>query len=241
MNDANRILIIDSSRYEGFRLRRQLQLKSPDDIITIMNQPRAGLDELARTRYDVTIVDLTGLLSYEVNGRKFLTDFARQNPDSRLVIIDNIDDESVGAQFSDDLDAKFGPHKAVIINRDDLTHLLVPGLVHKLLSSSISAPTHETILMPALSTAQAGGPNNLSGKLAHEVNNPLMTIMGTVELLLDRPDNSGGETGRKLRIIQRSARRIQSSLVRIGDEISQNDNVQPVIDRLAKTDIFSKI
>lgn len=239
MNAARRILVIDSSRYEGFRLRRQLQIKSPDDSLTVMNCARAGLDELARSCYDITIIDLISLLAYQTNGRKFLSEFMGISPDSRLGLIDNVNDEHQQALFSNEIRANFGPDKSFIINRDDLSYLLIPGLVDKLLPSRIDHPALASASTTTPASAQANLPNDLSSKLSHEVNNPLMTILGSIELLLGKPELAEGETGRKLRIIKRSARRIQTSLVKMRDGISQQDNDLPDQNRLADRGILS--
>lgn len=241
MNDDRRILLIDSSRYEGFRTRKHLQLRSPGDSITLMNCARAGLDELARASYDITIIDLIGLLAFQVNGEKFLSALMGLSPDSRLVLIDNTNDENLRALFSNEIKANFGADKAAIINRDNLTYRLIPGLVDKLLPSKLGRPALARISFPGRSPAQTSPPLEYSSQLDHEVNNPLMTILGNIELLLDRSELASGETGRKLRIIKRSARRIQSSMVKLRDCIAQRDNSRSGPNRLAETSKILKI
>jgi signal transduction histidine kinase len=56
-----------------------------------------------------------------------------------------------------------------------------------------------------------------AGTLAHEINNPLMTILGMTELLLSEVPVSDDDSTRKLRIIKRSANRIRRTLTAIAN------------------------
>lgn len=55
----------------------------------------------------------------------------------------------------------------------------------------------------------------LASTLNHEINNPLMGILGNIELLLDNPQINAGDLREKLTLIADSARRIQSITQRI--------------------------
>jgi signal transduction histidine kinase len=54
-----------------------------------------------------------------------------------------------------------------------------------------------------------------AGTLLHEVRNPLMSILGEAELILDHTEPHDTEVAGKVRAIRRSARRIQSILERL--------------------------
>lgn len=59
--------------------------------------------------------------------------------------------------------------------------------------------------------------NVAAATLSHEINNPLMTILGTAELLLSDPDRLDKETEAKARVILRSARRIEKRLRKLSE------------------------
>jgi len=55
------------------------------------------------------------------------------------------------------------------------------------------------------------------GTLAHEINNPLMAILGTAELLMADASRMSAEERRKIQIIQESAQRIQTTLAELSN------------------------
>jgi signal transduction histidine kinase len=98
------------------------------------------------------------------------------------------------------------------ITRTDDTPTLLPDIIerysrrwlglsrHPMSEGLLDARTRSAIIRLTVST------------LAHEINNPLMTVMGTTELLLDDADELPPENVESIRMIQESARRIESTL-----------------------------
>jgi DNA-binding NarL/FixJ family response regulator len=58
--------------------------------------------------------------------------------------------------------------------------------------------------------------------LNHEVNNPLMTIIGNVQLLLTKPEVKPGELSEKLKAIEDSAQRIARIMAFLADRNNEN-------------------
>lgn len=58
--------------------------------------------------------------------------------------------------------------------------------------------------------------------LNHEINNPLMTVMGNVQLLLSKPDINPGELREKLAAIEESAQRIARVMAFFADRNNEN-------------------
>jgi len=56
-----------------------------------------------------------------------------------------------------------------------------------------------------------------AGTLAHEINNPLMAILGVAELILDGEKSPDPDVVRKVTMIRRSAERIETTLRRLAD------------------------
>lgn len=66
-----------------------------------------------------------------------------------------------------------------------------------------------------------------TGTLSHQVNNPLMTILGLTELILEENGDNDDELTRRIKIIRGSAQKIQSSLKELS-EISKPNIRQTV-------------
>ncbi len=69
--------------------------------------------------------------------------------------------------------------------------------------------------------------NLAAGTLSHEINNPLMTILGIVELIIEDSKNSNPDLYEKAQMIQESAVRIHSSLSNLanGSRLSLRETV----------------
>jgi len=63
--------------------------------------------------------------------------------------------------------------------------------------------------------------------LSHEINNPLMTILGTAELIMSDADNLDKSTIDKARVILSSARRIDKKLRMLSD-LTQSTVAKPL-------------
>jgi signal transduction histidine kinase len=59
----------------------------------------------------------------------------------------------------------------------------------------------------------------MAATLQHEINNPLMSILGNVELLLNHPVCKDAALADRLRIIENSAKRIQDTTQRLANLI----------------------
>ena len=241
MDVARRILIVDFSRWESFRLRNEFYNKSSLDIVTIMSNAGAGLNELAQANYDIAVFDLATILAYEINGRKFIRDFAKITEESRLVIVDGISDPELNTSILSKLSFYLDSGRVSIINKEHQSYLIIPALVDKLVPEPALVSTDKPDMVTGLGIDEITHPTSLKGRLSHEVNNPLMTILGTVELLLDKQEYSEGEIGRKLRMIQRSARRIRASIEKMNEDMGQPDNRRLPRNRLSTNRVLSKI
>lgn len=69
--------------------------------------------------------------------------------------------------------------------------------------------------------------NLAADTLSHEINNPLMTILGTVELIMESSKNNDHELFKKAQMIQDSAKRIHASLSNLanGSRLSLRETV----------------
>ena len=197
-----RILLVEQSRYHAYLMSGELSEKYPSSSISILSTAHTALDELRRETFDIAIV---GLDLPDVDGAAFVELIRKENPEMPIVAIGDTESGRPAAEAGADeylaRDGSFPSALADVIDR---------------LCSRRSADTRKRSLPGLLKRKeQADLIRVTAGTLYHEVNNPLMTILGMTELILNDGSGSDREVARKLRIIRRSAQRIQSALARL--------------------------
>ena len=63
-----------------------------------------------------------------------------------------------------------------------------------------------------------------TGSIAHELNNPLMTIIGVCELLLEKRKSLNPDLAKKINVIHKSAKRMKTALKKINNVSPAPDN-----------------
>jgi len=99
--------------------------------------------------------------------------------------------------------------------KDDSLHLEVPHLVGQVLYHQALKGEFSKLRTRNRQDEHAAMMKIAAGTLSHEINNPLMAILGTSELILDNGGRYDRDVVKKVRIIQRSARRIETTLRRL--------------------------
>lgn len=101
-----------------------------------------------------------------------------------------------------------------ILQKKETFYVAVPQLLQKLFVKNASS--HQTD-SAKLSLNQSEHIKLISRTLSHEINNPLMSILGLSELILDEKSLHDSELIEKIKIIQKSALRIQQSTHRMSN------------------------
>lgn len=204
-----RILLLEPNRYLALLMEREIAQTWRSAVIARYENEQAATEELGRTRYDIAVVDLESSIA----GRPGLLSEIRESS-PRIVII------AVAPRALLDQDAEKALRSADrIVPKDDRTPGRLPGIIEELadLWQRVERTDDGEGVLSAESRSAVV---NLTVRtLAHEINNPLMTIMGTTELLLDSAGEVSEGEQEKIRMIQDSARRIQATLAELaGDQ-----------------------
>ena len=104
-----------------------------------------------------------------------------------------------------------------ILQKDETFYVVVPKLIKSLITQE--AFSHQTTSVDRR-MQQSEHLKVTSQTLAHEINNPLMTILGLTELILDNSFQYDIDLIDKIKVIQLSALRIQNSTHRMTHIIS---------------------
>lgn len=202
MIDRMRILLLEANRYYSLLHERTLAEHFTSAVVARFSSGPAALEELQGAVYDVAVLACDAGTDFDL---ELFWQARESNSNIVLVAIGSADTPpamvAAAREWSDEY----------LVRSDDTPDRL-PGIIsqysdrwlksarHPGSEGLLDARTRSSVIRLTVST------------LAHEINNPLMTILGTSELLLDRSETLGEDIGDKIRMIQESARRIESTL-----------------------------
>jgi signal transduction histidine kinase len=199
-----RILLVESNRYQALLIERALSGRFPSAVTARFSSSADAISELRRASYDVVIADADS-----INGDPEELLYAARSGNSSIILI-----VFGPSTISASLRATVNSWAERYVETDNHLPERLPDVIEEFSdrwqladepSGPLDARTRRGIVALTVST------------LAHEVNNPLMAILGTSELLLGA--NAGLSDGQreKVRMIQESAQRIQVTLTELAN------------------------
>jgi signal transduction histidine kinase len=207
-----RILLVEPNRYQALLIDRALSSRFPSAVTARFASAAEAATELRRASYDVVVVDAESL-----SGDPEDLFYAARAGNSDIILI-----VFGPAEIPEPLKATISSWADRFVEADERLSDNLPDLIEEFSdrwqfadepSGPLDAHTRRSVVALTVST------------LAHEVNNPLMTILGTSELLL-RPQSSLSNSQRdKVRMIQESAQRIQATLTELAN--LRNAEIRP--------------
>ena len=200
-----RIVLVQQNRYDALLIEREISHRIGDSIVTVYRSVDEALPDIRHTRYDLAIVDYS--LCSDSPGEELQKIRGLDDTLPMILLVDN-----GSTSVANDI-LKIGISK--IVPKAESYHLVLPPLIIRLNRNRI----HGYVAPPVRAAevlAADGDPVawNVS-QLEDEVNNPLMTILGITELILDHKEDLPKPLERKMQIIRRSGRRIQRALSKL--------------------------
>ncbi len=203
-----RILIAVSNRYDALLMEREISSVFPDSVTTTLYSLEGLLEEVSGAVYDALVVD-NDLIS--ISDQSLLPQL--RSLDSELTIIllaEPGDATAANRAIESRLDR--------LVIREPSFHRLLPDHIRRRKGESIPTVAADRHQIAVLLANESGRQDSLIVSLENDINNPLMTIMGTVELLLSETSDFEPDVAMKLRTVRRSARRIQKVLAELSRE-----------------------
>jgi DNA-binding response OmpR family regulator len=188
-------------------MRRALLDRYPDATVTVITESAPALKEVRERRHDVAV------LEYELHGLdglNLLELIRQEDVDLPVIVISSHRSEQLASEA-----INFGAADFVV--KENSYHLVLPRLILEALRRQTLIKRNRELEERLKASECVSAMSMTVATLAHEINNPLTTIMGVAELLTK--DDTLRERGakRKLKLIQRSANRIRAALHRLSD------------------------
>lgn len=189
-------------------IEREILTQIPQTVCAQIQTGAKVLSELVNNNYDVAIIDSGMQLE---GGLSLLKQIRSARPD-QLIILTAPD----GPLYPGKDSSENG--RSVLIVKDGTFHLRIPKLIDGAVRNGSFDDAEGRPRLRMSSRRKADVIKIAASTLAHEINNPLMTILGMTELLLEDPGISeDGNASNKVKVIQESARRIQETMNNLAD------------------------
>ncbi len=194
------IALVEDNRFHALLFEQAVREKFPGTTVTVFPTGKSILHDGRDRPFDLIAVDFN---LPDIDGLQLLSILRGRDPDIPIIMITGVGSEQTAVEAmksgATDYIAKSGDYGSTVprvIKQAYQKQQLI--LKNRLLESKAhEAETLETITITAAT-------------LNHEINNPLMAVLGNVELLLDDDKITDGGVRNKLAMIETSARRIQN-------------------------------
>jgi DNA-binding NarL/FixJ family response regulator len=200
------ILLVESGKYHRLLIQREIGRKFPFAQLTSLDNCKEALLELRRKRFAAVLLDASngsGAVARNVNGIKRVT------PAMPILVLTTKESDAAVKKL-------LGPGVTAYLKKDSAFHNALPTALHNLLKKKPQRPVKPRSRKTSLaSPGQVELMRTTAGTLYHELNNPLMAILGVTELMLTNGRAYDKDTTAKMEIIRESAQRIVKSLGRL--------------------------
>lgn len=192
------VALAEDNRFHALLFEQAVRSGYPEARISVFALGRALLDSMPRNNYDLIAVDIN---LPDISGLELIPMIHSMKADTPIVVITANGSEHVAVEAmksgAADYISKTG-------NYDEIIPRVIKQACRKqrlmMKNRRLEAKAREMEKLEAITA--------LVSTLNHEINNPLMAIQGNVELLLEDPDIEGVPVREKLKMIEKSTRRI---------------------------------
>lgn len=211
MKQDMKILVVEPNKYHARLIERELSETYPSSSISVFSSAHAALEKLRRDTFDVAVI---GLDLPDIDGAGFVELIRKENSDLPIIVTADGNSDYPAAEA-----ARAGANE--YLAKSSAFHRVLPRLLGEVfrrravtVKQAVPANQHE-LDAKRRQKDQADLIRITAGTLYHEINNPLMTILGMSELILNNGYGCDREIAKKARIIRKSAERIQATLARL--------------------------
>jgi DNA-binding response OmpR family regulator len=210
--------LVEDNRFHAMLFEQAVHEKYPDFTITVYPTGKAFLGDYENRAFDLIAVDYH---LPDMDGLELLSIIRGNHPDTPIIMITGVGSEQTAVEAM-----KSGATDYVAKNGDYGT--TIPRVINQAYHKQQLIQNNRRLEAKARDAEKLEMITTMTSTLNHEVNNPLMAILGNVELLLDDSRITDQGVLGKLRMIETSARRIQTITHRMANLINPVIQQTPV-------------
>ncbi len=202
-----KIILVEKNKFHAILMERNLTDYYKKSQVDVFSSGSAVLEAAVNKEYDVAIIQY-GLS--DMDGIQLLQLLRQNDIDIPVIITASKESEYTATEALNSGASDF-------IVKEGNYHQSLSRIVGEVFRRRVLILNNREMEERLRETQQKDIMNIAAGTLAHEINNPLMMIQGTVELLLQSKLFDNNEVTKKLKIIRKSAERIKKSLNRLSN------------------------
>lgn len=195
------ILVAQKNKYQSVLLEREISYFFDSATVKIISTLDELLFHMKNKYFDSVVVDCEII---DIETKEFLKILKEQYFKSPIIFL--TDDSSA----ENVRNLKLGGIEKMLV-KNESSYVAVPRLIKEIISDKIWDKRVERRNLK--SRVSNSVKKDSVGILSHEINNPLMTILGISELIMENGYKYDRQLLEKIRMIQKSAQRIEKSLV----------------------------
>lgn len=218
MEDHKHILLVEANRYQALLIGRELIEDFPECVIQKAKTVKLALKMVGQLSFDTIIVNCDHITPHDNNCLRMIRQLMPQ-----VAII------ALGKGGVTELSASQALNWAnEYVSSDDRLAYKLPVAVKRHEKGLDPDPEYREERQALHDPVCSMIIRLTASTLAHEINNPLMAILGTTELLLEKGSVIAQSEVEKVRMIRESARRIESALGNLTDKVELSIEATPV-------------
>jgi len=194
-----KIALVESNRFHARIIEQAVREILPDTKITIFSSGGVFLKGLEKELYDIGLISLD---LPDVSSRRVIERVTALVPEMPLIVTSPVRTEEKAMEL-----LKLGATDFIYIG--DGIAVDLSRAIEEAMKKRRSIMDQRRRKAQKQRADRLNIINTLVSTLKHEIKNPLMSILGNIELLQDEIGSGDRDTARKLDMIEDSARRIQ--------------------------------
>jgi DNA-binding response OmpR family regulator len=199
MKKNMRIALVEDNRFHAVLFKQAIHEKHPDVGIAAFPSGKSFLHGFEENRFDLVVLDYN---LPDIDGLQLLSIIRSRDPDIPLIMITGVGSEQTAVEAmksgATDYITKSGDYGSAI-----------PRVLEQAFRKQQLILKNRRLEAKARTIEKLEAITTTASTLNHEINNPLMAILGNIELLVTDERISDPGVRRKLEEIEASARRIR--------------------------------
>lgn len=217
MKKKLKIGLVEDNRFHAVLFEQSIREKHPDFTVAVFTTAKALMKAQEDSKFDLLAIDYD---LPDMTGLELLVLQRGQFPDLPIIIITGVGSEHIAVEAmksgATDYVAKSGEYAGTL-----------PRVIRQAYQKQRLIAKNRRLEEKERKTEKLEMIAATASTLSHEINNPLTTIMGAVELALENPDEIDSSTLQKLEMIRESAKRVQVITEKIGNLITPSTKETP--------------